>query len=92
MIISANKLTKYYGKRKVLDKFDISCSAGEICGLIGANGAGKTTIFKILFGLLKPDSGSFIINSSKKKTIGGIIEKPALYEYLNAYQNLYLFD
>jgi ABC-2 type transport system ATP-binding protein len=91
MIISASKLSKYYGNRKVLDNFDISCSASEICGLIGVNGAGKTTIFKILFGLLKPDSGNFKIDSSKKKSIGGIIEKPALYEYLNAYQNLYLF-
>lgn len=91
MIISANKLSKYYSNRKVLDNFDISCSASEICGLIGVNGAGKTTIFKILFGLLKPDSGNFKIESSKKKSIGGIIEKPALYEYLNAYQNLYLF-
>lgn len=91
MIISGSKLTKYYGKRKVLNNFDISCSKGEICGLIGSNGAGKTTIFKILFGLIKPDFGSYKINSSKEKPIGGIIEKPALYEYLNAYENLHLF-
>jgi ABC-2 type transport system ATP-binding protein len=91
MIISGNSLSKTYGKLKVLDNVSISCGAGEICGLLGSNGAGKTTLFKILFGLVTPDSGNVEINSDAIKPMGGIIEKPALYEYLNAYDNLKIF-
>lgn len=91
MIISGNDLSKSYNQRKVLDHVSISCAAGEICGLLGANGAGKTTLFKILLGLVTPDSGTVTIRSSGNKKIGGIIEGPALYEYLNAYENLKIF-
>ncbi len=91
MIIAGHDLSKSYGTQKVLDHVSISCDAGEICGLLGANGAGKTTLFKILFGLVTPDTGTVQINSSSNKKIGGIIEGPALYEYLNAYENLKIF-
>jgi ABC-2 type transport system ATP-binding protein len=75
----------------VLDDINISCSAGEICGLLGANGAGKTTLLKILLGLVTPDSGTVIISAKRSKPIGGIVEEPALYDYLNAYDNLKIF-
>lgn len=91
MILSGVNLSKSYGKLKVLDGVTISCNAGEICGLLGANGAGKTTLFKILFGLVTPDNGTVEINVNSVKPIGGIIEKPALYEYLNSYDNLKVF-
>ena len=91
MIISGRGLSKCYGKLKVLDNVSISCEAGEICGLLGANGAGKTTLFKILFGLVTPNTGTVTINTDSIKPIGGIIEKPALYEYLNARDNLKIF-
>ncbi|RLD22137.1 MAG: ABC transporter ATP-binding protein [Bacteroidetes bacterium] len=91
MIIAGNDLSKSYRSVKVLNKVNISCSAGEICGLLGSNGAGKTTLFKILCGLVSPDNGTIEINSKGPKPIGAIIEKPALYDYLNAYQNLKIF-
>lgn len=91
MIISGHDLSKSYGSRKVLDHVSITCDAGEICGLLGANGAGKTTLFKILFGLVTPDTGAVHINTNSNKKIGGIIEGPALYDYLNAYENLKIF-
>jgi len=91
MIISGTNLSKVYGKRKVLDNVSIGCAAGEICGLLGANGAGKTTLFKILFGLITPDAGQVVLPNQSVKPIGGIIEKPALYEYLNAQDNIHLF-
>ncbi|HJV18664.1 MAG TPA: ABC transporter ATP-binding protein [Sediminibacterium sp.] len=91
MIISGNDLNKSYNQRTVLDQVSIHCDAGEICGLLGANGAGKTTLFKILLGLVTPDSGTVAIRSAGNKKIGGIIEGPALYEYLNAYENLKIF-
>lgn len=67
------------------------CSQGEICGVLGANGAGKSTLFKIITGLMTPSSGEICIHSNGKKSIGAIIEKPALYPYLNAFENLKVF-
>lgn len=75
----------------VLDGIDISCAAGEICGVLGANGAGKSTLFKIITGLVTPTSGNVKINTTSPKPIGGIIEKPSLYPYLNAVENLKVF-
>jgi ABC-2 type transport system ATP-binding protein len=91
MIISGCNLSKSYNNRKVLEDVTISCSAGEICGLLGANGAGKTTLLKILLGLVTPDSGTVTISANRTKPIGGIVEEPALYEYLNARDNLKIF-
>jgi len=91
MTLSGSRLSKSFGKISVLEQVSIACNAGEICGLLGMNGAGKTTLFKILLGLLTADSGQLQKTSKRKKAIGGIIEKPALYEYLNASDNLKLF-
>jgi len=74
-----------------LDGIDISCAAGEICGVLGANGAGKSTLFKIITGLVAPTSGEVRIHASTPKPIGGIIEKPSLYPYLNAVENVRVF-
>jgi ABC-2 type transport system ATP-binding protein len=91
MIISGYNLSKSYRSRKVLEDINITCAAGEICGLLGANGAGKTTLLKILLGLVTPDSGTVTISTRSRKPVGGIVEKPALYEYLNAFDNLKIF-
>lgn len=82
---------KKYGKVRALHNVSISCGKGEILGLVGANGAGKTTLFKILLGLVSADSGRVEITGDGAKKIGGIIEKPSLYPYLNAHENLRLF-
>ncbi|WKK65611.1 ABC transporter ATP-binding protein [Lutimonas zeaxanthinifaciens] len=82
---------KKYGKVRALHNVSISCGKGEILGLVGANGAGKTTLFKILLGLVSADSGKVEITGEGAKKIGGIIEKPSLYPYLNAHENLRLF-
>jgi len=91
MIISGTSISKSYSSNRVLDSVSISCSAGEICGVLGSNGAGKTTLFKILCGLITPENGNVEINSNRIKPIGAIIEKPALYDYLNAIENLKVF-
>jgi len=91
MIITSYNLSKSYKSVKALKNVSISCKKGEILGVIGANGSGKSTLFKILLGVLKPDTGLVTISSKKTKPIGGIIEKPALYEYLNAHENLKVF-
>jgi len=91
MILEARKISKSYGSLEVLKNVTLECHKGRIYGLIGANGTGKTTLFRILLGLIKADGGSIKINSQGIKPIGGIIEKPALYGYLSAYGNLKVF-
>ncbi|MFB9052614.1 ABC transporter ATP-binding protein [Formosa undariae] len=91
MMLVVTDLCKSYGKLQVLKSVNMQCKAGDICGVLGANGAGKTTLFKIILGLVKPDSGRVNLKAQGIKPIGGIVEKPALYDYLNAYDNLNLF-
>lgn len=92
MIISGKNLCKSYGRLKAVDGVNIQCESATITGLLGTNGAGKSTLFKLLLGLTKPDEGVVKINSKRTKPIGGIIEKPCLYGYLNAHENLLLFS
>lgn len=91
MNLSIKNISKSYGKVQALKEVSMHCSKGEIVGLLGRNGAGKTTLFKILFGLVKPDAGQLELERSKQKVLGGIIEKPGLYGYLNAIENMKVF-
>ena len=61
-IISEN-LTKYYGKRKVVNQVNLKVKSGEIVGLLGPNGAGKTTTFYMIVGLIKPNQGKVLLNN-----------------------------
>ena len=60
--LAASGLVKSYGGRTVLGDVSISAERGEIVGLLGANGAGKTTCFYIIAGWIKPDSGRVMMN------------------------------
>jgi len=91
-MISCQNIHKNYDTVSALHNVSLFCGKGEICGLVGANGAGKTTLFKILLGLVTADSGTIEISGDGAKKIGGIIEKPALYSYLSAHENLRLFS
>lgn len=57
VIISADKLTKKYGKKAALDDLTLTVEKGEILGYLGPNGSGKTTTIRLLLGLIKPTSG-----------------------------------
>lgn len=93
-------LNKSYNKQRVLTNLSLELHPGEIMGLIGQNGSGKTTIFKSILGLVKIDSGRILVNQelidakSRKylNNIGTIIEYPTFYESLTAIQNLQLFS
>ena len=63
-IISLEHLKKRYGKHEVLSDVNMEIEKGEIYGLIGANGSGKTTIFKIILGLSDYQGGTIRIGSS----------------------------
>ena len=61
-MISAKNLTRYYGSFTAVDNVSFTIGDGEIVGLLGHNGAGKTTIMKMLTGFLEPSGGSATIN------------------------------
>lgn len=90
-MLQAQQLNKSFQSHHILKDVSLTIEKGSIYGLLGKNGAGKSTLFKILCGLLTPDSGSVHFQSKKSKPIGAIIEKPGLYTYLNAYDNLKIF-
>ena len=56
MILKADNIVKYYGKRAVVNGVSVQVNQGEIVGLLGPNGAGKTTSFYMMVGLIKPYS------------------------------------
>jgi lipopolysaccharide export system ATP-binding protein len=57
-LLVAEKLVKHYGKRRVVDEVSLSVNAGEVVGLLGRNGAGKTTSFRMVMGMITPEQGS----------------------------------
>jgi lipopolysaccharide export system ATP-binding protein len=62
-IIQLQKLSLSFGKRKILDNVNFTVNQGQILGLLGPNGVGKSTIFNLITGLIKPDYGNIVINS-----------------------------
>jgi lipopolysaccharide export system ATP-binding protein len=63
-IIKLDKLSLSFGKMKILDNVNFVLNEGQILGLLGPNGVGKSTIFNLITGLIKPDYGSIIIDST----------------------------
>jgi len=63
-MIEARRVTKSFGKLRVLDQLSLSIRPGRITGLVGPNAAGKTTLAKIILGLTKPDSGTVEIDGA----------------------------
>ena len=56
------KISLSFGKRQILDNINFNVNSGEILGMLGPNGVGKSTLFNLIIGLIKPDFGSIIIN------------------------------
>ena len=98
-ILEIKNVTKYFGKRLILDDVSLSVKEGEIYGFVGPNGAGKTTLIKVMLGLYKANQGSILINNYDIKkdfekameAIGAIIENPEMYGYLNGKDNLKIY-
>lgn len=93
-IVRTNKLSKKYNNKLVLKDINMNIKKGDIYGLIGKNGVGKTTLMRILCGLTKETSGKielFEEDSSKiknRKRIGVLIEEAGFFEDVDAYENL----
>lgn len=97
-IIETYQLRKVFKQAEVIKSVNFSLKKGEICALIGKNGAGKSTFFKLLSGQIIPTSGDIQLfgKSGKemeqaKKRIGFMIEEPAFFPNFTAYQNLEYF-
>lgn len=79
-IFEINDVSKTFGKNKVLDAVDLSVNQGEIVGLLGLNGQGKSTLIKIVLGLLKQNSGKVIKNIDFKQQCGVVLQEVAMPE------------
>ena len=99
MIISIKNITKRFGRFEAVKDLSIQIKEGEIYGLLGSNGAGKSTTINILLGFLMPDKGEAFIDGinvtanvdSARKKIGYISENVNLYPYLTGIENLNYF-
>ena len=99
-ILKTNGVSKHYGQQRVLDNVSLTINRGDIYGFVGENGAGKTTIIRVVTGLISADSGDYELFgvSSKdqkelnkvKKKIGAIVEAPSVYATFNAMDNILL--
>ena len=92
-VLSINKLTKNFGKLCAVNHLDMEVKRGQVFGLLGPNGSGKTTTLGMLMGVVNPTSGSFSwfgeqpTNLTRKK-IGAVLEHPIFYPYLSGQKNL----
>ena len=97
-ILSAKSIAKSFGKRVILRKIDIHLNKGEMLGLLGSNGAGKSTFMNIVLGLLKADFGDIFLDNTKLTTLAihqrsnlGIAYLPqqtSIFRGLTVYENL----
>jgi len=92
------RLTKIYGKRRVVNEVDLEVRQGEVVGLLGPNGAGKTTTFYMIVGLIKPDDGNIYLNGEDishqpmylraRKGINYLPQEPSIFRKLTVEENI----
>ena len=96
--LQINKVSKTYGNKKVIRDISLSIKRGEIVGLLGPNGAGKTTTFYMIVGLVKPDSGTILLDKIDitrlpiylrgTKGIGYLPQEASIFRGMNVEDNL----
>lgn len=98
-LINAVNLSKSFGLTQAVDQLNLSVEAGEIFGLVGSDGAGKTTTLRLLVGALRPDVGSVSIcgfdiqtqTDGAREKIGYLSQRFSLYEDLSVLENIRFF-
>jgi lipopolysaccharide export system ATP-binding protein len=97
-LLRAERLTKSYGGRRVVNEVSIEVRAGEVVGLLGPNGAGKTTTFYMTVGLTRPDSGRVFLNGEDvtelpmyaraRRGIGYLPQESSIFRRLTVEENI----
>lgn len=94
--IETYELTRTFGAKAAVDKLEMRVPQGSIYGFLGPNGAGKTTAIRLILGLLRPTSGSILVNGEMfsperrglLRGIGALVEMPSLYPHLTGRENI----
>ena len=97
-MLQFNQVTKRFpsASSPALDGVSFSVGRGRICGLLGHNGAGKSTALGVILGMIHPDEGEALIDGCSVQRrrelavakVGAIFEAPAFYDYLSGWKNL----
>lgn len=92
-ILQTRGLTKYYGRRAVVNAVDMHIRRGDIYGFIGKNGAGKTTAMRMILGLTSPSSGEIELFGKPvcdegRRRVGSLVETPGLFRSCSAFETL----
>ena len=92
-VLSISNLSKKYGKIRAVSDLSLDVKKGQVFGILGPNGSGKTTTLSIILELIKANSGSFewfgeVPTKESRKRIGSVIESPNFYPYLSPVNNL----
>lgn len=92
-VLKVNKLTKHFGKITAVSALNLSVDSGQVYGILGPNGSGKTTTLGMILEVVAPSGGEFqwfdgMNNVKARQQIGAILETPCFYSYLTAVQNL----
>jgi lipopolysaccharide export system ATP-binding protein len=97
-LLEARGLVKWYGRRKVVDGVSFDVNAGEVVGLLGANGAGKTTSFRMTTGQIAPNDGQVSFNGQNvtrlpmyrraRLGMGYLTQEPSIFRKLSIEKNL----
>ena len=93
-VIETNGLSKAFGSKMAVDQFDMHVGQGDIYGFVGRDGAGKSTVMRMLAGLAAPTGGEVRVfgmqprEASASRRIGALIESPGLYGSMSATDNL----
>ena len=96
ILLLAQGLSKHYAHRQIIFDVTVSLSKGEVLGLLGVNGAGKSTTLQMLSGVIAPDAGRIVINDcdllaqprQAKRQLGYLPEQPPLYKELTVTEYL----
>jgi ABC-2 type transport system ATP-binding protein len=92
-VLTIRGLSKSFGHIRAVDSIDLEVEKGQVLGMLGPNGSGKTTTLSVILGVKIADSGTFewfegIRGSEANRRIGAILEVPYFFSYLNLTQNL----
>ena len=92
-ILHIDNLTKRFGRITAVNQLSLTVNPGEVFGLLGPNGSGKTTTLGIILGVITPTSGTYSwfgreARANQRKQVGAILENPIFYPYMSGKQNL----